>query len=219
MTSGGAQTGKEKKIGAQTETDAKADAKRERYFVPADVSNRHIHLCDADLEVLFGKGHVLHKRKDLTQPGQYSCEERLALEGPEGRIENIRIIGPTRKETQVEITVTDTYKVGIPPVIRLSGDLIGTPGGKLYGPNGEAELKRGVIVAARHLHLSAEEAGQFGLQNGELVSAEKMGQRAVRFGNIIVRAGDGHVMELHLDTDEGNAAGIFPEELVELFRP
>ncbi len=189
-----------------------------RYFVPADVSNRHIHLCQADLETLFGAGYVLTKRKDLTQPGQYACEEQLTIVGPKRPMERVRIIGPVRKETQVEVTMSDTFHIGIPAVVRLSGDLAGSPGGKLIGPKGEVELKQGFIVAARHLHLSAEEAEKFGLKTGDIVSMEKKGPRETIFGNVIVRAGDGHAMELHLDTDEGNAAGVVPDELVEIFK-
>lgn len=188
------------------------------YYVPAAVSNRHVHLSAADLAILFGSGYGLKKMRDLVQPGQYACEEQVTLEGPKGKIEKIRVLGPVRKETQVELSLTDSYKVGIEPVVRMSGDLDNTPGGKLIGPAGEVNLKKGLIISARHLHMSAEEAGWFGLKTGDVVSVKKKGARELVFGNVLVRAGEGHSLEFHIDTDEANAAGMRCGELLELIK-
>jgi putative phosphotransacetylase len=187
-----------------------------KYFVPAGISNRHVHLCEADLVKLFGEDCQLSKRNDLSQPGQYACQEQIIIAGPKGSIERVRILGPTRKETQVEVSATDTFQLGIKPCVRLSGDLAGSPGGKLIGPKGEVTLEQGFIVAARHLHMSTEEAGLFGLKNGDIIQMVKKGARETVYGNVIVRAGVGHAMELHLDTEEGNAAGMEQGELVEI---
>jgi len=186
------------------------------YFVPAAVSARHVHLSGEHVEALFGKGHRLNRAWDLSQPGQFACEERVALIGLKGSFENVRVLGPERKETQVEVSVTDCYRIGIKPAVRMSGDIAGTPGCTLVGPAGEVKLDKGVIVAARHLHISDEEAAAFGLKNGDIVGAKKKGERETVFGNIIVRAGREHSLELHLDTDEANAAGITGGELLEL---
>ncbi len=188
------------------------------YYVPVAVSNRHAHVTKEELDVLFGRGHKLIKLRNLNQPGQYACEEVVTLEGKKGRIENIRILGPVRAETQVEISLTDSFKVGIEPVIRMSGDLDGTSGCRLIGPKGEVNVIKGVIVSARHLHISAEEAFMFGLKTGDTVSVRKAGVRGIVFSNVIVRSGEGHSLEIHIDTDEANAAGITGGELLEIIR-
>ncbi len=193
-------------------------AKDGKPYVPAAISARHVHLSRADVETLFGKGHQLKKLRDLNQPMQFACEEQLTLTGPKGSIANVRVLGPERRETQVEISFTDSYKVGIKPVVRMSGDLAGTPGGSLIGPLGEVTLKSGVIVAARHLHMSADEAAAYGLKNGDIVSVKKAGEREIIFGNVIVRSGEGHSLEFHIDTDEANAAGMPCGELLELIK-
>jgi putative phosphotransacetylase len=189
------------------------------YFIPAAISARHVHLSNQDVESLFGKGYKLKRFRDLSQPGQYACEEQVTLVGPKGNIEKMRVLGPERRETQVEISFTDSFKVGIKSVVRMSGsDLEGTPGGKLIGPAGEVTLKRGVIIAARHLHMSADEADMFGLKNGDKVKVKKAGEREIIFGNVVVRCGDGHSLEMHIDTDEANAAGMMCGELLELIK-
>ena len=193
-------------------------ARKSEYYVPAAASGRHAHLCRADVEALFGAGYKLKELRPLSQPGQIACEEKVTIVGSKGKIEGVRILGPERPETQVEISMTDTFKLGIKPVVRMSGDIAGTPGCTLVGPAGEARLRQGVIVAARHLHISNEEAQLYGLRSGDIVSARKKGEREVTFGNIPVRSGDGHSLELHLDTDEANAAGISGGDLLELIR-
>lgn len=193
-------------------------AAKNRYYIPAAVSNRHIHLSQEVLEALFGKDYVLRKLRPLSQPDQYACEEKVTLVGEKGAIKGIRVLGPVRPDTQVEITVTDSFVLGIPPVVRMSGDVNGTPGGKLVGPKGEYDLSFGVIVARRHLHASAQQAAWFGLNDGDVISVRKPGLRPVVFEEVVVRAGSSHDLELHLDTDEANAASIKNGDLLELIR-
>jgi putative phosphotransacetylase len=197
---------------------AKELARQHQYYVPAAASSRHVHLSGEALEILFGSGYRLKVLRPLTQPGQFACEETVTLAGPRGRIQGVRILGPVRSETQVEISLTDTYRLGIEPVVRMSGDIGGSPGCTLVGPAGEVVLGQGVIVAARHLHISDEEAEAFGLKNGDTVAARKKGDRETVFGNILVRAGDAHSLELHLDTDEANTARIQNGDLLELIK-
>jgi putative phosphotransacetylase len=189
-----------------------------RYFVPAAASNRHVHLSQEDVERLFGSGYKLKEMRPLSQPGQYACEEKLTLVGSKGKIEGIRILGPVRPETQVEVSLTDTFALGIAPAVRMSGDLKETPTGKLIGPAGEVALSQGVIVSARHLHMSDEEAAWYGVKSGDVVSVRKTGDRAATFGNVRVRAGKAHALELHIDTDEANAAAIKNGDLLELLK-
>jgi putative phosphotransacetylase len=191
-------------------------AEQKQYYIPAAVSARHIHLSAADRDSLFGSGYALHPMRPLSQPGQFACEEKLAIVGPKDRIEGVRILGPERPETQVEVSMTDTMKLGIAPMVRMSGDIAGTPGCKLVGPKGELTIGKGGIVASRHLHMSAQEAAAYGLKNGDIVSVRKNGVRGITLHNIAVRAGDEHSLELHIDTDEANAAAIQSGDLLEL---
>ena len=199
-------------------TTAKQLAQQKEYYVPAAGSGRHVHLGGMDVKMLFGTGYSLKKLRELSQPGQYACEEKITIIGPKGRIDSVRILGPERTETQVEISLSDTYKLGIKPSIRISGDISDTPGCILKGPAGEIALNGGVIVAARHLHMSEEEAELYGLKNGDVVSARKKGCRDISFHNIPVRVSSSYSLELHLDTDEANAANINNGDLLELIR-
>jgi len=193
-------------------------AQEKQYYIPAAVSARHIHLSAADRDALFGPGYSLHPMRPLSQPGQFACEEKLTIIGPKGQLEGVRILGPERPATQVEVSMTDTLKLGIPTIVRMSGDTAGTSACRLVGPNGGVMLPEGVIVAARHLHMAASEAAAYGLKNGDTVSARKKGERDTTLGNIAVRSGDGHSLELHIDTDEANAAGIRCGDLLELVK-
>lgn len=190
-----------------------------KYYVPAAASNRHIHLGQKEVDALFGKGYQLKNIRDLNQPGQYVCNERVCVTGPKGKIAGLRVLGPVRKQTQVEISITDAFKAGIPVSIRMSGDLAGTPGCRLTGPLGEVEIPDGVIVAARHLHISDEQAGWYGLKDGDTVKIIKSGQRATVFENVAVRAGKDHSLEMHIDTEEANAAGMAGPEILEMVLP
>ena len=177
------------------------------YEVKVGLSNKHLHLKREDIEKLFGKGHELTVFKDLVQPGQYACEEKVDITGPKGTLKGIRVLGPARPETQVEISMTDARAIGVKPVIRESGKLEGTPGCRLTGPAGQVELEYGVIVALRHVHLSSAQALEAGVKDKDMISLKIGGERGLLFENVLVRSGEGHEREAHLDTDEGNAAG------------
>lgn len=175
--------------------------------VPIGISARHVHLCQADLEKLFGPGYTLTPTKPLSQPGQFACAETVEVHGPKGSFPKVRILGPVRRRTQIEIARSDAFVLGLDPPVRDSGELDGTPGVRLVGPAGEVELAQGVIVAQRHLHLQTAEAEQLGLKDKDLIRVRIDGVRALIFENVLVRVGPQYAMDLHLDTDEANAAG------------
>ncbi len=185
-------------------------------FVPVGVSNRHVHLTRKDVEQLFGSGYRLHVRKALSQPGQFACDETVDLVGPRGTIERVRVLGPERNATQIEISLTDATKLGITPPVRMSGDIAGSPGILLRGKTGSVEAKEGLIVAARHIHISSEQAKIYGLKNGEFVRVRVSGGRALVFEEVAVRCGDGHDLEMHIDFDEANSAGLANGSIVEI---
>ena len=182
------------------------EEKVRRFEVNIGVSNRHIHLSRADLETLFGAGYELKKMKNLSQPGQFAAEETLDVIGPKGKIERVRILGPVRKESQVEISVSDSVKLGVDPPIRDSGDIQDSPGITLAGPNGKLELKQGVIIAKRHLHLDPVTAAELGLKDKDVITAYLKTERPVRLESIGVRVGEQYATDLHIDMDEANAA-------------
>ena len=181
--------------------------------VKIGLSNKHLHLRPADVDILFGAGHQLTPTKDLTQPGQFACDEKVDIVGPKGVLKGIRVLGPARPETQVELAATDARAIGIKAPVRESGKLDGTPGCKLIGPAGEIELDHGVIVALRHVHLSPSQAAALGVKDKDVVSIKVEGERGLIFNNVLVRSGDAHFGEIHLDTDEGNAAGLGPDSI------
>lgn len=189
-----------------------------RIFVPVASSARHIHLCRADVEALFGAGYQLQHFRNLSQPGQFACQEQLTVVGPKGELKKVRVLGPERKATQVEIALTDSFALGIRPPVRMSGKTAGTPGCTLVGPNGSVAIQEGVIVAARHLHLSKAQAALFGLSDGQVVRLRSEGDRATVFENVVVRAGDGHDMEVHIDTDEANAIAMSGTTMMEVLK-
>jgi len=176
--------------------------------IPIGVSAHHIHLSQGHLEDLFGPGYELTPRAPLSQPGQFASEELLGLIGPRGRIDRVRVLGPVRSKTQVEISRTEEYRLGIDAPVRMSGDLSGSPGLILEGPKGQVRLIEGVICAQRHIHMTPEDALRFGLRDGDVVSVRIEGQRSVVFGDIAVRVSPKYKLEMHLDTDEANAAQI-----------
>ncbi len=187
-----------------------------RRFVPVGVSNRHIHLSMADIETLFGFGYALQKYSPLSQPGQFAAVETVTLQGPKGKLGKVRVLGPARPETQVEISVTDSFALGIKPPVRMSGDLKGTPGILVIGPKGSVQLSSGVMIASRHMHISAEEAKVFGLKNGDIVKLRATGKRGIVFENVLVRSGNDHEIEAHFDVDEANAAHLKNGEMLEI---
>ncbi len=188
------------------------------YKVKIGLSNKHLHLQQEHLDILFGKGHELTRTKDLVQPGQFACEEKVDIVGPKNTLKGVRVLGPLRPETQVELAMTDARAIGIKAPVRESGKLEGTPGCKLIGPCGEVELDHGVIVALRHVHLNDEQAKEAGVKDKDIVSIKIEGERGLIFDNVLVRSGSKHEREVHLDTDEGNAAGCGPDAVAEIIK-
>ena len=177
--------------------------------VPVGVSNRHIHLNKADMETLFGAGYELTPFKDLSQPGQYACKETLTLIGPAMRpIENVRVLGPLRSQSQVEISVTDSYVLKVKPPVRESGKIAGSAGITIVGPKGVVELKEGCIIANRHIHMSLDDGKRFGVNDGDTVTVDVEGKRRTRWYDVQVRVHKDFRLEMHVDTDDANATGI-----------
>lgn len=176
-----------------------------------ETSARHVHVSQSDLETLFGPGTTLTPKKDLSQPGQFACEERVTIVGPKRELKNVSILGPVRPETQVEISLTDARSIGVNALIRESGDTAGTSGCKIVGPKGEIEIDHGVICARRHIHMTPADAEKYGLENKQIVSVKVCGTgRDTVFGDVVVRVSDKFALAMHIDTDECNAAGISP---------
>ncbi len=177
--------------------------------VPVGVSNRHIHLTREHVEVLFGKGYQLTKIKDLSQPGQFACKEQLTLVGPSMRaIEGVRVLGPERKKSQVEISRTDSFTLKVKPPVRESGDVAGSAPVTIIGPKGIVTLSEGCIIANRHIHMSVEEGEKYGVKDGEYVDVEMGGERRSLFYDVQIRVHKDFRLEMHVDTDDANAAGI-----------
>ena len=177
--------------------------------VPVGVSNRHIHLNKADLETLFGEGYELTPLKDLSQPGQYACKELLTIIGPSLRpIENVRVLGPLRSKSQVEISATDSYVLKVKPPVRESGNLAGSAGITIIGPKGVVRLKEGCIIANRHIHMSPSDGAKFNVKDGDFVVVDVSGKRRTRWYDVQVRVSEDFRLEMHVDTDDANATGI-----------
>jgi acetate kinase len=183
------------------------DAQNQQPFL-VEVSAHHIHLTQEHVEALFGKGHQLTKHADLSQPGQFACKEQLAIVGPKGKIERVRILGPARKYTQVEIAMTEQFKLGIAPPIRESGDIANTPGCTLESPTGSVQIDKGVICALRHVHMSPEDALRYGVRDKSVVRVRITGDRELVFGDVLIRVDPSYKLAMHIDTDEANAANI-----------
>ncbi|KNZ41357.1 phosphate propanoyltransferase [Acetobacterium bakii] len=172
------------------------------------ISNKHMHLTQEDIETLFGKGHTLTNLKDLKQPGQYAAKETVKVIGPKGSFDKVRILGPARPESQIEISLTDARTIGVDAPIHESGKLEGTPGIILEGPCGRIELKKGVMVALRHIHMPLDIAEKLNIKDKDYVSVETEGIRKTIFCNVLARVSEKFDYEMHLDTDEANAAGL-----------
>jgi acetate kinase len=190
----------------------------EKMKVPVGISNRHVHLSRKDVEILFGEGYELNKWKDLKQTGQYATEETVTLEGPKGKIHHVRVLGPERGQTQVEISKTDSFILGVMPPIRDSGDLAGTPGIDVEGPRGKLKLTEGLILPMRHIHMDEDDAANIGVSDRDTVSVRTKGERSVILENVLCRVSKDFVLEFHVDTDEGNAAGLKNGDLVEVIQ-
>lgn len=181
-----------------------------------NVSARHVHLSPAHVEALFGPGYRLTRLRDLMQPGQFAANETVAVIGPRGSFPKVRVLGPARDETQLEISLTDGRTLGIDVPVRLSGKIDGTPGVILEGPRGRVEIPRGVIAAARHIHLGPADAARFGVAHGQKVRVRTGGSRPLTFDDVIIRVSDRFVPEMHIDTDEANAGALKDGDRVEI---
>jgi len=186
--------------------------------IPVGVSNRHVHLSQSDLESLFGKGAELHVMKQLKQPGQFAAEETVTLRGPKGIFKKVRVLGPVRPDSQVEISKTDGFALGVSAPVRESGVLDGTPGITLEGPLGTLELPRGVIVAQRHIHLSEEQAAGWGVKDKDIVCVETSGTRGCILKNVVVRVSDRFEAEMHVDIDEANACEMKNDDIIKIMK-
>lgn len=186
--------------------------------LPVGLSNKHIHVSQNDLDILFGEGYELTKFKDLSQPGQYACDEKVDIVGAKGTLKGVRILGPVRSNTQFELSVSDAFALGVKPIVRNSGDIADTPGAKLVGPKGEVEINQGIIVAARHIHMHTSDAEDFGVADNDIVNVKVGGPRGLTFENVLVRAHKDFALEMHVDIEEGNACGLRNGDLVELIK-
>ncbi len=185
-----------------------------------ETSARHVHVTTEALETLFGKGYELTKRKDLSQPGQFVSGERIAIVGPKRTIENVSILGPVRAANQVEISLTDARNIGVTAPVRESGDIAGSGACKLVGPCGEVEVTEGVIAAKRHIHMTPADAAAMGLADKQIVSVKvpTVNDRALVFGDVVVRVSEKFALAMHIDTDESNAAGVAPDAMGEIIK-
>ncbi|KRE39918.1 phosphate propanoyltransferase [Paenibacillus sp. Soil522] len=184
--------------------------------VPIGVSARHIHLSQEHVELLFGQGYELTEMKPLSQPGQYAANETVAVVGPKGNFAKVRILGPARKRTQLEVSRTDAFALGVNPPVRESGDTKGSAGIKLQGPAGEVTIEEGVIVAARHIHFHTSDAERFGIADKQSLRVRFAGERGVVFENVVARVSDQFTLDMHIDTDEANAAGVKNGDMAEI---
>lgn len=176
--------------------------------LPIWISNRHIHLSQVDVNKLFGDGYQLKVLKNISQPGQFAGEETVTLSGPKGKIANVRVVGPVRKTTQIEIMMGDNFVLGTQAPVRISGEFTDGAGITIIGPAGEVYVSAGMIVAQRHLHCTIAEAEQMGIKNGDTINIKIPGPRGLIFENVAVRARDDYALDFHIDIEEANAAGV-----------
>ena len=174
--------------------------------VLVETSARHVHVTQEHLEILFGEGYELTKKKDLSQPGQFACNERVAVVGPKNQFPAVSILGPVRKATQVELSASDARSIGVTAPVRESGDIAGSGGCKIVGPKGEIEISEGVIIAKRHIHMTPADAAEYGCKDKDIVSVKiDSPERSLIFGDVVVRVSDSYALAMHIDTDESNA--------------
>lgn len=188
--------------------------------VLVEISARHVHLSQADLETLFGKGYELTVKKELSQPGQFASNERVKVIGTKGEFPSVSILGPVRKDTQLELSLTDARSIGVSAPVRESGDIADSGACKLVGPAGEIEISQGVIAAKRHIHATCADAERMGLENGQIVCVEipTSNGRNLTFGDVVVRVSDSYALAMHIDTDEANAAGMAPNTIGKIIK-
>jgi putative phosphotransacetylase len=187
-------------------------------MIPIGVSNRHIHLKREDLDLLFGEGFQLTIAKELSQPGEFAANETVRVIGPKGEFPAVRILGPLRNFTQLEISKTDSFSLGVKAPLRASGKIEGTPGIKLAGPKGELEIQEGVILAERHIHMTEADAEKYKVRDGEYVSVKSAGERSLVFNQVLIRVKDTYALDMHIDTDEANAAGLRTGDQVDIVK-
>ncbi len=186
--------------------------------ITVGISNRHIHLSQADMDAIFGPGYEMTKIKDLSQPGQFACKETVTICGPKGAIENVRILGPVRPKTQIEILAGDCFKLGAKAPAKLSGELTGTPGITIVGPKGSVQTAEGLIVAQRHIHMTPQDADRIGVCDGQVVSIQVDGPRGGTYGNVAVRATNASALECHIDTEEANAMSVKSDSKIKIIK-
>lgn len=191
---------------------------KKEVFIEVEASGRHVHLSEEDVEKLFGKGYTLTKLKDLSQPGQYACKERVTIIGPKSTLKNVVVLGPCRKETQVEISLTDGSILGLKPPIKQSGDLENTLGIKIATEKREIELQKGLMVAKRHIHMSIEDAKKFNVVDNEIVEVKVFGKRPLIFDDVVVRVSDKFKTYMHIDYDEANACAYSKGSIAKIIK-
>lgn len=184
--------------------------------VPVSISARHLHLQQEHVEILFGKGYELTKYKEISQPGQYACNEKVTLKGPKGTIENVRVLGPLRKHTQVEISRTDARKIGVNPPVRNSGNIAGSAGITLIGPIGSISLQEGCIIADRHIHMTPKDANEYGVIDKQKVSVLVEGTKGGVMGQVTIRVNNRYALDMHIDTDDANAFDLKGNEWLKI---
>ena len=183
-------------------------AENEDALIPVGISNRHIHLSQEDFETLFGAGATMTHFKDLSQPGQFACKEVMTIVGPGGAIERVRLLGPARKQTQVEVSVADCFKLGIKAPLRDSGDLAGSAPITIVGPKGSVNIPEGCIIALKHIHMHTDDAARLGLKDRDHVNVQTCGERNLMFQEVLISVSDKFKLEMHVDMDEANAASL-----------
>ena len=203
---------------AVNENEEKEKVVEQSYEIPVGISNRHVHLSRNDVDIIFGKGYELTKLKDLSQKGQYACKETITICGSNGALEKVRVLGPMRSKSQVELSFGDCRKAGISPCVKLSGDLKETPGVTLIGPKGSVQLMEGAIVAQRHIHMTSKDAEHFGVNDGDLVDIQVEGLRGGILSNVSVRTNNSFTLECHLDIEEANSMGITPKTKIKIVK-
>lgn len=191
---------------------------KKEVFIEVEASGRHVHLSEEDVQNLFGKGYTLTKLRDLSQPGQYACKERVTITGPKGSIKNVIVLGPCRNETQVEISLTDASIIGLKAPIKQSGDLNGTLGVTISTDKGEISLQKGLMVAKRHIHMTPEDADKFNVNDNEIVQVKVMGERPLIFDDVVVRVSKNFKTYMHIDYDEANACGYKKGSLAKIIK-
>ncbi|WP_027634025.1 ethanolamine utilization phosphate acetyltransferase EutD [Clostridium hydrogeniformans] len=191
---------------------------KEEAFIEVEASGRHIHLSRKDIDALFGEGYELTKIKDLSQPGQYACKERVTIIGPKGSISNVVVLGPERKETQVEVSLTDSLALGIKAPVRESGDIEGTPSVIIVVGDKVIKKDKGVIAAKRHIHITPEDAKKFNVSNKEIVKVKILSSRPLIFDDVVIRVSENFRTYMHIDYDEANACGFSKGTLAKIIK-